>query len=363
MSENISSPHRLSENLKNTVVMAHLLKLELGAFIKHTLLRKKRAAPLQQLEDVLDDGARKTFESELHSLEQLRQEINSDAWVLRKIAFPALIIYIVASLALFPFASLLNFWVLALPITLLCLPAGLIKDTYFETYKRFNDQFRSTFIPAVAKSFGNVEYKQHGFIDLERLKRRLPQGATSFDRGLAIARAEQEDYFRGEHRGCHWELVHATFTNQKHKKTFSGLILMLELPRSFEGTTVINMRNPANDSTRVHLENSKFLDWLVVSSTDQISARSWLTPAVIERLHELRQLFNGLKANLTGSSLLLLLDTPDFLPLPPIDVPLTEAKPCLLFATELKTVYQLIDTLLAQFPDLPPQNTSTQSRA
>ena len=337
-------------------MLLHLVSAELIAFVRHTLLRKPRLAPSQQLDDVLDDKSRQAFNDELQVLEQLRLKINRNAWVLRKVVLPALLAYLVVSLLFFPMWDLLRFWVLALPVMLITLPSLVIRESYLDDYERFSNRFRHTFIPALAKSFGDIKYQQYGYIEPDRFKSRLPQGATSFDLGLAIARVEQEDYFCGSHRGCQWELVNAKLFNHKHKRTFMGLILMLELPRSFEGTTVINMRNPVSGSSRVHLEKGEFTDLLVVSSTDQISARSWLTPAVMERLYQLRQLFQGMKGNLTGSSLLLLLDTPNFLPQPPIDVPLTEAKPCLHFVDELKTLYLLIDTLLAQFPDLPTQS-------
>lgn len=355
MASTNTSSYQVSKKLKQSSIMMHLLVSEWRSFIKHTLLRKTRLPPSQQLENTLDDASRKTFEDALLPLETLRQQINKDAWVLRKVALPLLLVYMVACLLIFPVGKLLSFWVLALPLTLLCLPAGVIKETFFDAYEHYNDQFRRAFIPALAKSFGDIEYQQNGYIAEERFKSRLPLGATSFDLGLAIARTEQEDYFRGTHRGCQWELVQATFYNYKHKSTFKGLLLLLELPRSFEGTTVINMRNPVSGAQRVHLEKGEFSDHLIVSSTDQISARSWLTPAVMERLYQLRTLFDGLKGHLAGSRLLLMMDTPNFLSLPPIDIPLIESKPCLHFVSELETLYQLIDTLLAQFPDLPPQ--------
>lgn len=353
MADQTSSPYKLSDKVKRTSIVTHLVVAELIAFVRYTLLRKARVAPQQHLPDILDESSRQVFQDELQHLEQLRLKMNRNAWVLRKVALPAVLVYVVVCLLVFPLGQLLNFWILALPVTLLGLSSRVIQESYLDDFNEFNDRFRHAFIPALAKSFGDIQYQQHGYIELDRFKSRLPQGATSFDSVLAISRVEQEDYFSGTHRGCHWELVYATLYNHKHKSTFKGLILLLELPRAFEGTTVINMRNPVSGASRVHLEKGEFSDQFVVSSTDQISARSWLTPAVMERLYQLRQLFNGMKGNLTGSSLLLLLDTPTFLPLPPIDVPLSGAKPCLHFVAELKTLYELIDTLLAQFTDLP----------
>jgi len=353
MADQTSSPYKLSDQVKRTSIVTHLVVAELIAFVRYTLLRKARVAPQQHLPDILDEKSQQAFQGELQQLEQLRLKMNRNAWVLRKVALPAVLVYVVVCLLVFPLGQLLNFWILALPVTLLGLSSRVVQESYLDDYKEFNDRFRHAFIPALAKSFGDIQYQQYGYIELDRFKSRLPQGATSFDSVLAISRVEQEDYFSGTHRGCHWELVNASLYNHKHKRTFKGLILLLELPRTFEGTTVINMRNPVSGASRVHLEKGEFSDLFVVSSTDQISARSWLTPAVMERLYDLRQLFNGMKGNLTGSSLLLLLDTPTFLPLPPIDVPLSGAKPCLQFVAELKTLYELIDTLLAQFPDLP----------
>lgn len=113
---------------------------------------------------------------------------------------------------------------------------------------------------------------------------------------------------------------------------------------------------------KVYLEDSLFRRSFRVHSNDQIAARSWLAPAVTQRLLQLAKVFSCIdfQASLYQDKLLVLLSTAqDFLPPPPIDIPLTDGAAGYEFVTELSAMYQLINTLLAQFSNIENTNQVT----
>ncbi|GAB2585252.1 DUF3137 domain-containing protein [Nitrincola alkalisediminis] len=77
-----------------------------------------------------------------------------------------------------------------------------------------------------------------------------------------------------------------------------------------------------------------------------------MTPAVMQRLQQLANVFNCIdfQASLYQDKLLVLLNTSqDFLPPPPIAVPLSDGAAGYEFVVEVSAMYALIEALLAQF--------------
>lgn len=84
--------------------------------------------------------------------------------------------------------------------------------------------------------------------------------------------------------------------------TFNGLLACLTLPRSLNGFTFIRNYGPAPNSPPkgvegsvkpVALESDAFTHLFNTYATDQVEARTLLTPAVMERIVELAQLLGG----------------------------------------------------------------------
>lgn len=241
----------------------------------------------------------------------------------------------------------------------LMLSCIIIMATYGNGYLSYHHNYRHIFIPALAQSFADINYQQYGYIELSKLKNNiiLPTYDVIY----------QEDYFCGTHKGCQFELAEAElYRHQRGKQSnnlrFSGLILSLTLPVAFNSTTLVRKNSVLLNAQRhtpmtfkaVYLEDSYFNKLFKVYSDDQVAARSWLTPAVMERLQQLKSVFHCLdfQTSLHRNHLLLLLQTnQDFLPPPPLDIPATHSAASAQFIAELQAMYQLIDTLLAQFPN------------
>ncbi|WP_445768530.1 DUF3137 domain-containing protein [Rheinheimera sp.] len=300
-------------------------------------------APVRQLEQ--------SCENDIAELEQLRQRLVQSAWPLRTIAIPGLLGYVVVCLLLFPINQLLNLLLITVLTSLIVL-FSVTKEAMLPHFLAFSDRFRHSFVPAIAKAYDDIDYQQDGKIDPHQFTTRLHFGDNKLHLGRTVSHTEQADYFRGNHRGCEWELVHTRLTNAKHEQLFCGQLLLLTLPRSFAGVTTLNMPCTASGAARVHLEQSAFSEVFIVASTDQVAARSWLTPAVMDRLEQLNSLFDGLiRAQLTGNSLLLLLPATQLIALPSIDEPVASSLVNLAFVAQLQSLYQLFDTLLVQFPE------------
>ncbi|MEE2022997.1 DUF3137 domain-containing protein [Alkalimonas mucilaginosa] len=326
-----------------------LLQAELHGFVQRWR-RSPEATPQQSNAAASNQPSLVVTEQDSAALEQLRQQLIRSAWPVRKVAIPSLLLYLFLCVWLFPLNQWLNLLLITI-ITGLFLLFLTVREIMLPNYQAFSEHFRHHFVPALARNFANISYQQNGQLDPSLFVQRLHFGDNRLHPGKTVARSEQSDYFRGNHRGCAWELVQVSFYNQQDTQLFCGQLVLLTLPKHFAGSTSINMPCLESSASRVHLENSDFTTRFSVMATDQISARSWLTPAVMTRLEQLSQLFSDkLRANLSGNSLLLLLPAKQLVALPAIDEPITQSQAGLAFVQELQLFHQLIDALVAQFP-------------
>lgn len=116
-----------------------------------------------------------------------------------------------------------------------------------------------------------------------------------------------QDQFTGSEQGCAFRLYEARMQvkrgsgNTEHWITvFNGQIILIDFPKPFVGTTVINRhslfgaRHPGLE--RIHLESGQFERSFECYGSDQVGARELVHPVFMERL-------NGLEAALGGKRL------------------------------------------------------------
>lgn len=369
------SPYKKSKTANLFSIAIEIVATGIKNFFRYTVMRKSKPNRDSTLYRTTLQKLQQQYPDCLAEMELQRQQLAKRSLPVRKFVLPAIVV-ITALLTLLALGITVLHFVLTLQLDpqllgmmlgvyfwAVIIAAVIIVKTYAVAYNHYNIRYRHLFIPALAESFGQVRYQQYGFIELEKLKNSLILPGHD--------RIYQEDYFSGLHRGCAFELVEAELYKRDHgrqrdNKSFSGLILSIELPYSFNSTTLVRknsfllnlQRKTSMRFKRVHLEDSRFQSAFRVHSNDQIAARSWLTPAVMQRLQQLAKVFNCIdfQASLYQDKLLVLLNTAqDFLPPPPISIPLNDATAGYEFVAELSAMYELIDSLLAQFAKMPQQ--------
>lgn len=367
------SPYKKSKTLNLYWMALNIVAIAIRSFVRYRLFRQARPERDSALYRKTLQQLQQQDQACIAELELQRQQLASKSHFVRKRLLPGLamvaaaltlllvgftifIFLLTFKLEVHIFVPLLGAYFWAIFIAVIA-----IVFTYAKAYDQYNVRYRNLFIPALAKSFGQVQYQQYGFIDLNTLKDSLILPGHDL--------IYQEDYFAGVHRHCTFELVEAELYKRDHGKqrdnlSFSGLIIAIDLPYSFHSTTLVRknsallnvQRKTPQGMQRVHLEDRHFQQAFRVHSDDQIAARSWLTPAVMYRLEQLAKVLDcsDFQASLYRDKLVVLLNLPqDFLPPPPIDTPLSDATAGYEFVAELSAVYQLIEALLAQFSSAP----------
>ncbi|MEE2025777.1 DUF3137 domain-containing protein [Alkalimonas mucilaginosa] len=292
----------------------------------------------------------------LQQLEQQRQQLVRNCWPIRKVAFPVLAIFSLVCMLLFAHGAGTVVIVILLLWCWFHLPKHMLDEGILPGYARLNHQFLTYLLPAIGSKYGSFHYQAGQSIALSRFQTRLYFGTRHLN--LRIRQTEQANYFHGNYRGCDWELEQVKlYGPHKQKGTtvhFEGHMLILQLPQNFQGITTLNLACPLASAAQVHLEQSRFSDRFRVESTDQVAARAWLTPAVMERLSSISpNSLSPVHAHLEGSSLILLIPGLRFASPLALDTPIASClagQPCI---QELEQLFALMDTLLGQFSSLP----------
>ncbi|CAM5211756.1 DUF3137 domain-containing protein [Alishewanella longhuensis] len=373
--ENIASPYKKSKTANLFSIAIEIVATAVKKFFRHTLLRRPKPDRDSALYRTTVQKLQQHYADRLTELETQRQKVARQSRPVRRFVLPTIAVITGLSTLLALALTIMHFLLtLEIDVQLLgmllpvyfwavMIACVIIVKTYAVAYDNYNVCYRTLFIPALAESFDQITYQRYGYIELAKLKNSLILPGHDL--------IYQEDYFSGTHNGCAFEVVEAELYKRDHgrqrdNKSFSGLILSIALPHSFNSTTLVRknsfllnlQRKTSMRFKRVHLEDNLFRRNFRVHSNDQIAARSWLTPAVMQRLLQLAKVFNCIdfQASLYQDKLLVLISTAqDFLPPPPIDIPLTDSAAGYEFVTELSAMYQLIDALLAQFSTISKQ--------
>lgn len=164
-------------------------------------------------------------------------------------------------------------------------------------------------LPLLAARFGDLSFRSPAQLDLRALNsERLFDDYDS---------AVSDNEFFGAHRGLPISIATLLLTSGSGKErrvSFEGLLVEVTLPRRLSGTTAViagtgafeQLRHWLKTSNRQHvaLEDPRFAAVYDVWSTDQITARALLTPALMERLLAL----SGSAANIDGRPLMMARD-------------------------------------------------------
>lgn len=180
--------------------------------------------------------------------------------------------------------------------------------------KKYESSIKSQIFPKILNFLGNFEYlAKNEAINLDKYEK---YGIIP-----SYSRSSCEDYIRGDYKSVNIELFEARLQRKQkngYYTIFSGLIVKLSVNKNFNGKTLIKTDKGSvgnwfsqafNEFPRVHLEDPEFEKIFEVFSEDQVEARYLLTTSFMERLIEVRKIFQSdkMQCSFLDQSLLMLL--------------------------------------------------------
>jgi hypothetical protein len=238
---------------------------------------------------------------------------------------------------------------------------GTAFTTLNNAYRR---AYKTRIIPHLTACFGELGYRPAEEPDLKRLAK------LGLIPGFGKKRVEDE--ILGTYRGIHLKIVEAKLETggKRSSVVFNGLLAELSFPGRFAGVTVVAkdgglLGNALRDFVqasgleRVRLEDPRFEERYQVYSSDQISARALLTPAVMERLMELERQTQGDPPRLVAEhgTLRVALSkgkTEDLFEPPSIADPVEGGDMLLQLSSDIGSVLKLVDAVLELAPMAAP---------
>ncbi|NIZ01302.1 DUF3137 domain-containing protein [Thalassospira lucentensis] len=162
-------------------------------------------------------------------------------------------------------------------------------------YKR---HYKQKLIPILVGAFGDYDYQSKGCIDVDAVK--------GFDIVPSYSSKSSEDHIQGEVDGvkfefCELKLLRRRSNNKGNITLHQGGALIITMPFLFTGHTVVdtdhgklgNFLSGLSSKSRIPLENPVFEDRYEVFGDDPHYARYLLSPALMERIIGLDDLFRA----------------------------------------------------------------------
>ncbi|WP_412776935.1 DUF3137 domain-containing protein [Thalassospira lucentensis] len=182
---------------------------------------------------------------------------------------------------------------------------GALAAWVFYPEIQYRRHYKQKLIPILVRAFGEYKYQNDGCINLDAVK--------VFDILPSYSSKSSEDYIQGDVDGvkfefCELKLERRRSNNKGNINVHRGGALIITMPFQFTGHTVVktdhgklgNFLSSLSASSRIALENPEFEDRYEVFGSDQQYARYLLSPALMERVIALDDLF---RARAKGSGL------------------------------------------------------------
>ncbi len=155
-------------------------------------------------------------------------------------------------------------------------------------------RYKEKLLPVLLQAFGDYTYDESGCIDLKAVE--------SFEIMPSYSSKTSEDHIRGVVDGITFEFCELDLARSSGKSSTTvhdGGALLITMPFAFSGYTVVqadygkvgNVLSAPLRKDRVALENPEFEKRYEVYGSDQQYARYLLTPAMMERIIALDELF------------------------------------------------------------------------
>jgi len=160
---------------------------------------------------------------------------------------------------------------------------------------QYEGEVKDTLIPLLLGFYGKFRYEQKGRIESSTLTSSgIIGNFTNYD---------SLDYVNGNYMNVDFKIESAVFKTKSGDNdllVFGGKVLLIKIHKTFSGKTVIKkdagslfnwINSRGSNLKQIKLEDPRFEEKFEVYSTDQVEARYVLSPAFMERLLQLAELY------------------------------------------------------------------------
>ena len=179
-------------------------------------------------------------------------------------------------------------------ILCICCIAGAV---CFGLKKKFENEIKQKIMPYVCKCLGDLKWK-YAQCSFEQLLCK----SGIIDR---YNRVSYDDSFTGIYKDINYEICETSFyyktgtgKNSSTRTVFKGVMIKLDMNKSFTGNTVIRPdtlkhASPAANLKHTTLEDVVFEKKFDVFTDDEVEARYLITPSFMERLNNMKTAFSA----------------------------------------------------------------------
>ena len=179
-------------------------------------------------------------------------------------------------------------------ILFICCIAGAV---CFGLKKKFENEIKQKIMPYVCKCLGDLKWK-YAQCSFEQLLCK----SGIIDR---YNRVSYDDSFTGIYKDINYEICETSFyyktgtgKNSSTRTVFKGVMIKLDMNKSFTGNTVIRPdtlkhASPAANLKHTTLEDVVFEKKFDVFTDDEVEARYLITPSFMERLNNMKTAFSA----------------------------------------------------------------------
>ena len=179
-------------------------------------------------------------------------------------------------------------------ILFICCIAGAV---CFGLKKKFENEIKQKIMPYVCKCLGDMKWK-YAQCSFEQLLCK----SGIIDR---YNRVSYDDSFTGIYKDINYEICETSFyyktgtgKNSSTRTVFKGVMIKLDMNKSFTGNTVIRPdtlkhASPAANLKHTTLEDVVFEKKFDVFTDDEVEARYLITPSFMERLNNMKTAFSA----------------------------------------------------------------------
>ena len=232
-------------------------------------------------------------------------------------------------------------------ILFICCIAGAV---CFGLKKKFENEIKQKIMPYVCKCLGDLKWK-YAQCSFEQLLCK----SGIIDR---YNRVSYDDSFTGIYKDINYEICETSFyyttgtgKNSSTRTVFKGVMIKLDMNKSFTGNTVIRPdtlkhASPAANLKHTTLEDVVFEKKFDVFTDDEVEARYLITPSFMERLNNMKTAFSADRVSCSFYDKYLLVGlhtSKDLFSICSLKEPVNDGKQFFTMFEEILSIIKLID--------------------
>ena len=232
-------------------------------------------------------------------------------------------------------------------IVFICCIAGAV---CFGLKEKFENEIKQKIMPYVCKCLGDLKWK-YAQCSFEQLLCK----SGIIDR---YNRVSYDDSFTGIYKDINYEICETSFyyttgtgKNSSTRTVFKGVMIKLDMNKSFTGNTVIRPdtlkhASPAANLKHTTLEDVVFEKKFDVFTDDEVEARYLITPSFMERLNNMKTAFSADRVSCAFYDKYLLVGlhtSKDLFSIGSLKEPVNDGKQFFTMFEEILSIIKLID--------------------